>query len=323
MSVPSAPSSTPPTPDHATPGDSADRWRRVLAVAARQAGLISIGQLRTLGIPRRTIERWHAVGRLTRRHRGVYVVGPPQHGFILAAWAAQLAVGRASPLSHLTAAFLLGLTERRPTTVDVTVPGARRRSRQGVRVHHTRVDDLDPPRRDRHGLLVTGPRTTLIATAAMLDPALLRQAARAAMVDHHVDLAALATRIAGQKRRGTTRLREALLAVDDPSLHRTRSEFERRFLTFLREHDLPLPLVNALLLGYETDFHWPYAALVVETDGDRWHVGDDRRRQDRERDATHIAAGWTVLRIGWHQLEETPKRLAAQLRARLLPPTTT
>jgi len=295
----------------------------VLVVASRQAGLISVDQLRALRVPRRTIERWHAAGRLTRRHRGVYVVGPQQQGFVVTAWAAHLAVGADGPLSHLTAAFLLGLIERRPTAIDVTVVGDRRRSRRGVRVHHTRCGGLDPPRRDRHGLLVTGPRTTLVAAAPMLDPASLRQAARTAMVAHRVDLSALADELAGRKLRGTARLREALLAVDDPSLHRTRSEFERRFLTFLRDHGLPTPFVNAPLLGYETDFHWPHAALVVETDGDGWHVGDDRRRRDRERDATHIAAGWTVLRIGWHQLEESPERLATQLRARLLPSTTT
>ncbi|EHN12441.1 hypothetical protein PAI11_06690 [Patulibacter medicamentivorans] len=102
-------------------------------------------------------------------------------------------------------------------------------------------------------------------------------------------------------------------------MHRTASEFERQLLTLVREHGLPLPLVNEIVLGFEVDFLWPDAGLVVEADGERWHAGDDRRRRDRQRDAALVAAGLTVLRIGWHQLTETPLTLVEQLRARLLP----
>ena len=47
----------------------------------------------------------------------------------------------------------------------------------------------------------------------------------------------------------------------------TRSELERRFLAIVDRHGLPRPQLNTRIAGYEVDFAWPDAGLVVETDG--------------------------------------------------------
>ena len=44
-------------------------------------------------------------------------------------------------------------------------------------------------------------------------------------------------------------------SADEPPF--TRSELERLFLELLRKANLPLPVVNGLVLTYEVDFHWP------------------------------------------------------------------
>src|SRR5262245_2855630 len=50
--------------------------RRVLAVAARQHGVVSTAQLGRCGATRHHVAHRLATGWLTRIHRGVYLVGP-------------------------------------------------------------------------------------------------------------------------------------------------------------------------------------------------------------------------------------------------------
>jgi hypothetical protein len=81
----------------------------------------------------------------------------------------------------------------------------------------------------------------------------------------------------------------------------TRSRNEVLFLRL----DLPEPLVNTKLLGYEVDFLWPEVWLNVEVDGAQ-HNTPPARRADAARDRTLGAAGYTVLRFPEHLVKERP-----------------
>lgn len=65
----------------------------------------------------------------------------------------------------------------------------------------------------------------------------------------------------------------------------THSQIERRFLKDLRAAgDLPLPLTNYWMHGYEADLYWADHGLVIEIDdylthGDRVAFERDRRKQ--------------------------------------------
>jgi elongation factor P len=61
-------------------------------------------------------------------------------------------------------------------------------------------------------------------------------------------------------------LRE-LLATRTIGGHITRSDPEDRFLAFIDAERLRRPRTNLTVEGYEVDFHWPDADLVVELDG--------------------------------------------------------
>jgi very-short-patch-repair endonuclease len=69
--------------------------------------------------------------------------------------------------------------------------------------------------------------------------------------------------------------------------------------------------------GYEVDFHWPAAKLIVETDGARTHATAIAFERDRQRDLDLKLAGWEVIRITWRQLRDQPERVVALLRAKL------
>ena len=99
----------------------------------------------------------------------------------------------------------------------------------------------------------------------------------------------------------------------------TRSELEKRFLAIVERHNLPRPAVKGQVEGYEVDFVWPDAELIVETDGFAAHGTRRAFENDRLRDRRLGRAGFRTIRL-------TPLSLAyeaeivADLEA-MLPPT--
>ena len=99
----------------------------------------------------------------------------------------------------------------------------------------------------------------------------------------------------------------------------TKSELERRFLAIVARHTLPHPKVNTRIKGYEADFAWPEAKVIVETDGFAAHGTRRAFEADRVRDRRLGRAGFRTIRL-------TPRSLAyeaeivADLEA-MLPPT--
>ena len=70
--------------------------------------------------------------------------------------------------------------------------------------------------------------------------------------------------------------------------------------------------------GYEVDFHWPEAALVVELDGGATHRTQRAFVNDRRRDRALATSGIQVLRITWWDLAERAEAVAHELRRVLL-----
>jgi very-short-patch-repair endonuclease len=101
----------------------------------------------------------------------------------------------------------------------------------------------------------------------------------------------------------------------------TRSQLERAFLTAIRAAgDIPEPLVNQRLHGFEADFYWPEPALVVEIDdylthGDRLAFERDRRKQ-----TAYALEGILTIRITEETLSSavgTVRRLISDRSGRL------
>lgn len=72
-------------------------------------------------------------------------------------------------------------------------------------------------------------------------------------------------------------------------------------------------MVNQVVEGYEVDFVWPGAGVIVEADGWSAHRTRAAFERDRLRDATLEAAGWRVIRITWRRLMREPEAVALQL----------
>ena len=149
------------------------RDRAIVDLAARQRGLVTAAQLETLGVGRRTVERWVASGRLRRVHRGVYVFGSQpltRHG----RWLAAVMAKAPAVLSHESAAALWGLAGDR-RDIDVTASHGRRGlNGSGVRLHASKL------RRDEwvahEGIPVTTVARTLFDLAEAIERPQLKSA---------------------------------------------------------------------------------------------------------------------------------------------------
>jgi predicted transcriptional regulator of viral defense system len=303
---------------------SAAKWDGEIArLASRQYGLISLEQLRVLGLDKR-VAQWRAeVGAFHRIHHGVYAVGYPQQGKAARWMAAALACGPNAVLSHRSAAALWGLREDRRASIDITAPNRRGRIPAGIDAH--RDGSLAPTdRTSLHGIPCTSVPRTLLDLASVVSVWELRKAISEAEVLRVLDHGAVRRLIKRSRgRRGVARLR---MLMDDihPETKRTRSEMERLFLSMCERAGLPWPEVNVTLDAggrrLKPDFLWRDAGLIVEADSRRYHDTDSAFQSDRRREQRLQLAGWRVSRCTWEQIEREPRPLGETIRALLTQP---
>jgi hypothetical protein len=291
---------------HNHPSDEA-----VSALAGRQHGVVSLTQLRALGVSGAGVTRRIESGRLHRLYPGVYAVGHTALTRESRELAAVLACGAGAVLSHRAAGRRWGLVRHAPR-VDVTCRRTRPPAR-GVIVHRSQLGAGE--RSSVLGIPITTVPRTLVDLADVLTQQQLGDAIHEAEVRRLFDLKAVDAalrRLPG--RRGRHRLHRVLAGWKPRPF--TRSEAERRFLGLCEEHGLPVPLVNISLHGHEVDFLWPDAGLVLEIDGAEAHLTRRAFTEDRRRDRELAVHGLTVMRATWADLEPGAplfSQVAAQL----------
>lgn len=101
------------------------------------------------------------------------------------------------------------------------------------------------------------------------------------------------------------------MAEDADLLLNTRSVAERIAHPLILESGLPRPHLNDLVHGHRVDLHWPQHRLIVEIDGFQFPKSRQAFEADRYRDQVLTAAGYTVIRITYHQLTTEPYRIIA------------
>ncbi|HEY2052403.1 MAG TPA: type IV toxin-antitoxin system AbiEi family antitoxin domain-containing protein [Solirubrobacterales bacterium] len=293
------------------------REREIVDLVRRQQGVITHAQLASLGVGRRTIDRWLASGRLRALHREVYAYGPRpllKRGKWLAA---VLAMGPGAFLSHRSAAALWGLAGDRPK-VDVNAPRGRqvRPGRiTGIKVHRCKFDPGEVTMRD--GIPVSIVARTLFDLAERSAPYELKSAwdeASRLKLLRIPEVAAVYER--GRGRRARRRIRPFLLA-EQRHVEDSASPLEDRFAEFVVAQRLPPPHTNDLVGKDEVDALWPDARLIVELDSWEFHSHRAAFEKDRDRDTEHLLAGYRTIRVTHRRLSEEPERLAAQIRALL------
>lgn len=289
----------------------------IMKVAACQHGVVGRRQLVRRGVRVHRIDHRVASGLLEPIHRGVYGVASLS-GRLRREFAAVLACGDGSFVSHRAAGALHGLLPPLVDAAAVSVSTRRdvRIRRVGLRVY--RVSRLDEDEvAVLEGLPVTAAARTLLDLGSVSSSRELERALAFALRSRIVDRPTLRELIDRHPRhpgRGSLR---ALLETDAAPAF-TRSEAERRFLELVRRNGLPRPVANTIVEGFEVDFLWRRARLIVEIDGSRYHENDPAFERDRDRDTVLMAAGFRTMRFTWKKLVREPGRVLVSLSQALV-----
>ncbi len=203
-----------------------------------------------------------------------------------------MACGPGAALSHRNAAALWDLRQSNSAYIDVIVPSQNGRKRAGIRVH--RSSRLQPDEvTARDGIPVTTVARTLLDLADVLERQALRRVISEAEYLNRFDLTALDAVVDNNPGRRSAKLMAAVGA----RRHRTRSVLEQRFLRFLERHGVEEPQSGVWIEGYEADFVWTPAGLVVELDGFAAHKTRSTFNADRLRDRRLWKAGFRTMRL--------------------------
>jgi very-short-patch-repair endonuclease len=263
------------------------------------------------GYSRAAVHRAVKAGRLHQVYRGVFAVGHMKLSLHAQCLAAVLASGPNALLSHVSAAWLWGLTKTSPLPASVTAPGYRK-PRPPLRLHETRPLAAED-RALRDGIPVTSlPRTLLDLAATVRFEWLERMVERSEDLELF-DLRAveeLLARTVGHH--GHRRLRRAI-ALYKPSSF-TRSTLERRFLELCLEAGLPQPRTNFVAYGLELDCYWPEFRFAVELDLFETHGTRAAFERDRKRQEDLLLVGVATSRVTGPRLEREPEEVIARIR---------
>lgn len=291
--------------------------RALLELANSQWGVVARWQLETIGVSLSMLKTRVARGRMTRLHRGVYVVGHRRLQGRAHTMAAALAVGPGAVASHRDAAWLHGLRPGGHRHRDVTTTRRGVRGGDGIAVHRTTalhaedVTTID-------GIPATSLARTLVDLAGVVAPDHLAKALAEAERLLLLDLRALERAIERTRTRtgpGHARLRAILADHAAHGVGHDRSPLERRFAALVRDAGLPRPRLNRWIEGVEVDAVWPPERVAVELDSWSFHHHRRAFQRDRQKGNVLAAAGWTLLRFTHRDVTERPRAVAAQLGA--------
>jgi hypothetical protein len=245
--------------------------------------------------------------RLADVHAGVYARGRRELGRDGRFWAAIAACGPGSVEGGLAAGVRYGMVE--PDAYELAITTTSGARPYGVDVHRV----AQPPA----GMLLDGvpilmPHAVLIELASILTPPQLARALAEAEVLRLVDHERLIEELDGRRR---VRPLQELLA-DGPL--RTRSPVEDEVLPLIASAGLPAPERNVRLLGWNVDFLWREAKVVLEIDSWTYHATASHYERDARKDADLALAGVAVIRATRGQVRREPAKLVARLAAKVL-----
>lgn len=135
------------------------------------------------------------------------------------------------------------------------------------------------------------------------------------------EMALMLAETGARGRQGTALLRQ-ILAVRTEDYVPPASELEALLLAVLRTAGVPTPDRQEWVGGTKApvgrvDFVYRAARVVIEADSRRYHSSWLDVQADHRRDLLLAAAGWTIVRVNWHQLLGEPELFVGAMRALL------
>lgn len=282
-----------------------------------QSGVFSRAQALEAGFSPYRIRRMLDDGRWVVVIGSVYADATARLSEVSLAWAAALATGTGSIVSHCTSARLWRYVVPPDPEVHVIVPRDTRLRIPGVRAHRIEIADAEVT--SVGGIICTSRLRTVVDCLLWLP----EESGRTLM---------------------TEGLRQRLLTVDEvrrelirtPQRHglarawsvmrdvaqAPHSEAEVRVHRVLRDAGISGWTANVSvhdgdgLIGI-VDLVFDDVKLVVEIDGQAYHSDDVAFQRDRSRQNRLVRAGYTVLRFTWDDVVNRPREVAHTVRQML------
>lgn len=289
-------------------------------IARDQRGVFTLAQAARCGIPASTVRTRSSRGRYELIHPGVYGLagsGDTWHRQVIAA---VVSATEPAAASHRTAAYLWGMTDRRPRTIEVVSPRHLRVKRVPFIVHESkdmrtsdivRVDAI-PATSAVRTVVDLGASARLGVVARCLDTGLRTGLFTLGEVETFV------TRVARKGRAGVGVVRP-LIEERRAWKGVTESTLEDKFRSVVNASSLPMPdaqLVVSATSGEfigRYDFAYPECLAIFELDSEGWHMDPVSFQRDREKQNRVQMLGWTVYRFTWRQLVDDPDSVIAVL----------
>jgi very-short-patch-repair endonuclease len=288
-------------------------WDDVLALARRQHGAVALRQLQALDFSDKAVKHAVAIRRLhATDSRAVYAVGRRELDRLGRLSAALLATGDDSVLVDEHAGALWRIWRPRDRVIHVNVPpGDGHRSRDGVVVHHRRLQPGEVTR--NFSLRVTSPVRTIIDLSVGRDERTVERLINDA--DARNVLRADTLRAELDRRRGQPGVPVLTSILDRDSFVLTDSELERLFVPLAIEAGRPKPRSQQRFGPHRVDFFFAELNLVVECDSLRYHRTAQQQAEDIARDHAHVKAEREWIRFTHHQIAHDPAYVVAMLGA--------
>ncbi|MEY3091498.1 MAG: hypothetical protein RIU67_281 [Actinomycetota bacterium] len=296
-------------------------WRpEVNELFARQHGVVSLSQLRAIGVSERSIRRM-----VSRREVEILLPGV----FRSTAWptsreqlmhAACLRNPRVA-IGFTTAGQIHGLRKMSDPRVHVLVPHGSSPELEGVVVHRCRRIDDEDLVTCGDGLRVTSVPRTLFDVGGVIGYRRVSSALENALdtgIVSLADLAATTTRLYHRRRPGSREIRAVLSQRSEWSAA-VQSDLEHRVLEAIRlggvrtpklQHNLECPDGRLVRL----DFAWLAEQVALEVDHSFWHAGSAESRKDKSRDRQLALMGWLTVRLTEDDVRDGVATVVDELR---------
>jgi hypothetical protein len=292
--------------------DTLGRDARLALLARRQGGAFTFRQAVDVGFSKATVARRVNAGAWARLHSGVYTLGGTPPSRLRDLWAAVLASGRDSVVSHESAALLHGAEGLPLSPVTLTAAHGHHQSLSGVLVHQ--IDDLVARHRTAIAHLpVSSPPRTVVELGATQSMAVVGRVADDLVRNGRTSYRSIERVLADLNRPGKPGIVKVARVLDErgDGYVPPASELERLLFATLDAGGLPPPVRQLPLPGRGpihgiADGGYLDAQMLLEADGRRWHLRVEAARRDRERDAQAARAGYLTLRFLHEQLRDDP-----------------
>jgi very-short-patch-repair endonuclease len=291
---------------------------RLLQLAARQFGCVSVQQAQACGLGLPEL-RWRLrVGRLHRiGARVLRVVGSPP-SWEQSLLAGLLDLGPTSVVSHRAAAALHGFEGFERGPIEFTVERARHGLRGPWRMHTTRtLEAID--RGVVSPFRCTSATRTIVDLARGANREELGRAIDGAVRDGWSSPTFLRKRLTALRRSGRAGVRLLDELLVDSGGH---SPLERAFLELVRRAGLPRPACQRVYRRdgstvARVDFDFAPRLVVVEVSGRRGHASDAERAKDAHRRNELQSLGLVVLEFTTDDIRNRPCYVLATLARHL------